>query len=48
MPFRRWDVALELMDYTDLMDPRNRRTINLRNYIERVVRLTTEVDRLER
>ena len=48
LPFRRYDVTLELMDYTDLMDPRNRRTGNLRGYIEKVVRLTTEVERLER
>ena len=48
LPFRRYDVTLELMDYTDLMDPNNRRTGNLRNYIERVVRITSEVERLEK
>ena len=48
LPFRRFDVALELMDFTDLMDPGNRRTVNLRSYIERVVRITSETERLER
>ena len=47
LPFRRYDVALELMDYTDLMDPHNRRTGNLRAYIERVIKLTADVERLE-
>ena len=47
MPFRRWDVALELMDYTDEIDPNNRRTGGLRSYVERVRTLTAEVQRLE-
>ncbi len=33
LPGRRWDVALELMDYTDRIDPNNRRTVNLRGYV---------------
>ena len=47
MPFRRWDVALELMDYTDLIDPNNRRTKGLRDYIVRVRALSAEVAALE-
>ena len=47
MPFRRWDVALELMDYTDVIDPNNTRTANLRNYVNRVQRLTADLERLE-
>jgi len=33
MPLRKWDIILELMDYTDLIDPNNKRTENLRHYI---------------
>ena len=47
LPFRRWDVALELMNYTDEIDPNNKRTSGLRSYIERVRALTAEVQRLE-
>ena len=47
LTFRRWDVALELMDYTDGIDPNNKRTSGLRSYIERVRALTAEVQRLE-
>jgi len=47
MPFRRWDAVLEMMDYTDHIDPNNRRTANLRNYIVRIRTLTSEIERLE-
>ena len=47
MPFRKWDQVLELMDYTDSIDPNNRRTAGLRNYIMRIRTLTAEVERLE-
>ena len=47
LPFRRWDETLELMDYTDSLDPRNRRTEGLRSYVLRVRELTAETGRLE-
>ena len=47
MPFRKWDQVLEMMDYTDSIDPNNRRTAGLRNYITRIRTLTAEVERLE-
>jgi tetratricopeptide (TPR) repeat protein len=47
VPFRKWDVVLELMDYTDLIDPKNKRTTGLRGYVERVRAVTDEVRRLE-
>ena len=47
LPFRKWDVALELMDYTDAIDPRNRRTAGLRSYVVRIRALSTEIERLE-
>jgi len=47
LPFRKWDVALEMMDYTDLIDPNNKRTSGLRNYVTRIKNLTAETERLE-
>ena len=47
LPFRRWDVALEMMDYTDSIDPNNKRTAGLRNYVQRIQALTAETARLE-
>jgi thioredoxin-like negative regulator of GroEL len=47
LPFRRWDVVLELMDYTDRIDPRNKRTAGLRSYVIRYRAISTELERLE-
>ena len=47
MPFRRWDVVMDLMDYTDRIDPNNRRTEGLRNYVVRIRTLTGDIERLE-
>ena len=47
LPFRKWDIALEMMDYTDEIDPNNRRTEGLRNYVNRIRTLSAEVQRLE-
>ena len=47
MPFKKWDVALELMDYTDSIDPRNKRTATLRDFVGRIRELTKQVDALE-
>ena len=47
LPFHRWDVTLEMMDYTDRIDPNNKRTAGLRNYVQRIQTLTAEVTRLE-
>jgi tetratricopeptide (TPR) repeat protein len=47
LPFRRWDIVNELMDYTDLIDPKNKRTAGLRGYVARLSALTAEIERLE-
>ena len=47
LPFRLWNETLELMDYTDLIDPNNRRTVQLRGYVTRIRALTEETERLE-
>jgi tetratricopeptide (TPR) repeat protein len=43
----RWDVALELMDYTDLLDPRNKRTVAMRDFIRRMRELVGQIASLE-
>ena len=47
LPSRRWDVALELMDFTDLIDPNNRRTVNLRDYVRSVRKVSADIALLE-
>jgi tetratricopeptide (TPR) repeat protein len=48
LPFSKWNVALDLMDYTDAIDPRNRRTENMRAYVIRIRELTERISGLER
>ncbi len=47
MPHRKWDAVMELLDYTDAIDPNNTRTHGLRDYVPRLRQLMGEVDRLE-
>ena len=47
LPFKKWDIALELMDYTDLIDPRNKRTATLRDFVKRIRELAAQVEVLE-
>ena len=47
LPEQKWDVVLELMDYTDRIDPNNRRTENLRRYVTSVRALLAQVAALE-
>ena len=47
LPEQRWDTALELMDYTDSIDPNNRRTDNLRRYVGSMRALLAQVAALE-
>ena len=48
VPVRRFDTVLELMDYTDRIDPNNSRTRGLRDYVTTFRGLLAEVDRLAR
>ena len=43
LPLRRWDAVLDLLDYTDRVDPNNTRTANLRDYITRLRRVNEEI-----
>ncbi len=47
LPEQKWDAALELMDYTDSIDPNNRRTDNLRRYVRSMRDLLARVAALE-
>ena len=47
LPSRRWDAVLGLMDYTDYLDPNNKRTANLRGYVESLRSLLAQIDALE-
>ena len=47
VPARRYDTALELMDYTDRLDPNNQRTERLRSYVEMTKRVNAEIESLE-
>ena len=47
LPSRRWDAVLELMDYTDYLDPNNKRTANLRGYVESLRSLLAQIDAFE-
>ena len=47
LPGRRWDVVNELMDYTDYLDPNNKRTAGLRSYVNSMRALLAQVAALE-
>ncbi len=47
LPRRRWDVVLELMDMTDALDPNNRRTKNMREYVTRTKQMLSAIAQLE-
>lgn len=47
LPVRKYDVALELMDYTDKIDPNNRRTRALRGFVVKIREITATLERLE-
>ena len=47
LPFRRWDVVMDMMAYTDRIDPNNRRTEGLKNYVVRIRAVSEEIARVE-
>jgi len=47
MPARRWDAIIDLLDYTDRVDPNNSRTTEMRKYIERLKSVWATIDRLQ-
>ena len=47
LPFRRYDSTLEMMDYTDTIDPANHRTASLRGYITQTQQLFADLERLQ-
>ena len=47
LPSRRWETILELLDYTDYLDPNNKRTANLRGYVGSLRSLLAQIEALE-
>lgn len=47
IPYRRWDVVLELMDYVDKLDPKNQRTSRMRGYVERFRGVLETIEKYE-
>jgi thioredoxin-like negative regulator of GroEL len=47
IPMRRWDVVFELLDYTDKIDPKNRRTKSLRDPLMKMIAADKEARALE-
>ena len=45
---RRWDAILDILDYTDVLDPNNHRTDSFRGYVTRLRQLTDEITALQR
>ncbi|MBQ6137076.1 MAG: hypothetical protein IJI73_06875, partial [Kiritimatiellae bacterium] len=48
LPYRRWDETLELMEYTDRLDPNNKRTKALRDYVGNVRRVNAIIESHEK
>ena len=47
LPTRRFDVAMESMDYTDAIDPNNKRTARLREYVTKLREVYGTISALE-
>ena len=47
IPRRNWDVARELMDYIDKLDPNNQRTSRLRSFIDKTRHINAEIAALD-
>ncbi len=48
LPFQKYTIVLDLLNYTDRLDPNNRRTTPMRNYVERIRRVRQTLQTLER
>ena len=48
MPFRKWDVVLNALDYTDKIDPNNKRTKGIRDYVENYRVVSARIAELNR
>jgi tetratricopeptide (TPR) repeat protein len=45
---RKWDQIVDILDYTDRVDPNNKRTAPFRDYVTRVHAMTTQIAALQR
>ena len=47
LPMQRWNAILDLLDYTDRVDPNNTRTTQMREYVKKLRAVTDVVGRLQ-
>ena len=47
MPMQRWDAIIDLLDYTDRVDPNNTRTSQMRDYVRKIKTVSATVNRLQ-
>ena len=45
---RKWDQIIDILDYTDRVDPNNKRTGPFRNYVSRIMQITGQIDTLQK
>ena len=44
---RKWDQIIDILDYTDRVDPNNRRTAPFREYVDRIKTVTAQISALQ-
>ena len=47
LPMQRWNAIVDLLDYTDRVDPNNTRTAQMREYVVKLQNVTQVVNRLQ-
>ena len=46
LPMRKWDSVRDLLDYTDRVDPNNKRTSQMSHYLQSLIGVSTQIDGL--
>lgn len=47
MPLRKWNAIIDLLDYTDRVDPNNSRTSQMRDYVKKLQTVTDNIANLQ-
>ena len=47
MPLRKWNAIVDLLDYTDRVDPNNSRTSQMRDYVKKLHTVSDNISRLQ-
>jgi tetratricopeptide (TPR) repeat protein len=45
MPLRKWDAIKDMLDYTDRVDPNNKRTGHMGAYLQKLVAVSAQIDK---